>query len=117
MTMTNQLYAPYVWVINPRFYNSLPADLQRVVDDASRTAILAGRGLSRIIDASDKGLPTLAARMEIYVPNTAEMRQFRDVTMPAAKAFMTDKYKAEGTQWVDRFYAAIEAAEKELGMR
>lgn len=117
MTLTNHLYAPYVWVINPRFYNSLPADLQRVVDDASRTAILAGRGLSRIIDASDKGLPTLAARMEIYVPNTSEMRQFRDVTMPAAKAFMTDKYKAEGTQWVDRFYAAIEAAEKELGLR
>jgi len=117
MTLTNHLYAPYVWVINPRFYASLPVDLQRVVDDASRTAILAGRGLSRIIDASDKGLPTLAARMEVYVPNTAEMKQFRDVTMPAAKAFMTDKYKAEGTQWVDRFYAAIDAAEKELGMR
>jgi tripartite ATP-independent transporter DctP family solute receptor len=117
MTLTNHLYAPYVWVMNPRFYASLPVDLQRVVDDASRTAILAGRGLSRIIDASDKGLPTLAARMEVYVPNTAEMKQFRDVTMPAAKAFMTDKYKAEGTQWVDRFYAAIDAAEKELGMR
>jgi len=117
ITLTNHLYAPYVWVINPRFYSSLPADLQRVVDDASRTAILAGRGLSRIIDASDKGLPTLAARMEVYVPNTSEMRQFRDVTMPAAKAFMTDKYKAEGTQWVDRFYSAIEAAEKELGLR
>jgi len=117
ITLTNHLYAPYVWVINPKFYSSLPADLQRVVDDASRTAILAGRGLSRIIDASDKGLPTLAARMEVYVPNTAEMKQFRDVTMPAAKAFMTDKYKAEGTQWVDRFYAAIDAAEKELGLR
>lgn len=117
MTLTNHLYAPYVWVINPRFYASLPADLKRVVDDAARTAILAGRGLSRIIDASDKGLPALQGRMEVYMPSAAEMRQFRDATMPAARAFMTERYRAEGTQWVDRFYAAIERAERELGMR
>jgi tripartite ATP-independent transporter DctP family solute receptor len=117
LTLTNHLYAPYVWVMNPKFYQGLPADLQSVVDDAARTAILAGRGLSRIIDASDKGLPTLKARMEVYVPSTAEMKQFRDATMPAAKAFMTDKYKAEGTKWVDEFYKAIGQAEKELGLR
>ena len=28
ITLTNHLYAPYVWVINPKFYNDLPADLQ-----------------------------------------------------------------------------------------
>jgi tripartite ATP-independent transporter DctP family solute receptor len=117
ITLTNHLYAPYVWVINPRFYASLPADLQEVVDDAARTGILAGRGLSRIIDASDRGLPTLQQRMEVYVPNASEMRQFRDATMPAAKRFMTDRYKAEGTAWVDRLYSAIEEAEKELGLR
>jgi tripartite ATP-independent transporter DctP family solute receptor len=117
ITLTNHLYAPYVWVINPRFYASLPAELQRVVDDAARTAILAGRGLSRIIDASDKGLPALQGRMEVYVPNATEMRQFREATMPAARAFMTDRYKAEGTAWVDRFFAAIEKAERELGLR
>ncbi len=117
LTLTNHLYAPYVWVMNPKFYQGLPADLQSVVDDAARTAILAGRGLSRIIDASDRGLPTLKARMEVYVPNTAEMKQFRDLTMPAAKAFMTDKYKADGTAWVDKFYSAIDQAEKELGLR
>jgi tripartite ATP-independent transporter DctP family solute receptor len=117
ITLTNHLYAPYVWVINPKFYSDLPADLKKVVDDAARTGILAGRGLSRIIDASDKGLPALATRMEVYVPNANEMQQFRNVTMPAAKAFMTDRYKAEGTAWVDRFYAAIDKAEQELGLR
>ena len=117
ITLTNHLYAPYVWVINPRFYNSLPSDLQKIVDDAARTGILAGRGLSRIIDASDRGLPTLQKRMEVYVPNANEMRQFRNATMPAAKSFMTDRYKAEGTAWVDRLYSAIEDAEKELAAR
>ena len=115
LTLTNHLYAPYVWVINPRFFNSLPSDLQGVITDAARTGILAGRGLSRIIDASDRGLPTLQKRMEVYVPNAGEMRQFRNVTMPAARSFMTDRYKAAGTQWVDRLYAAIEKAEQEIG--
>ncbi|NLJ47136.1 MAG: DctP family TRAP transporter solute-binding subunit [Treponema sp.] len=114
ITLTNHLYAPYVWVINPKFYNDLPADLRAVVSDAARTGILAGRGLSRIIDASDKGLPTLAAKMEVYVPTTAEMKQFRDATMPAARKFMSEKYKQEGEKWVDQFYKAIEQAEKEL---
>ncbi len=114
ITLTNHLYAPYVWVMNQRFYSTLSPELQGVVSDAARTAILAGRGLSRIIDASDKGLPTLAAKMEVYVPNASEMKQFRDATMPAAKKFMSDKYKKDGEMWVDKFYDAIETAEKEL---
>ncbi|MHB9153710.1 MAG: TRAP transporter substrate-binding protein [Spirochaetales bacterium] len=115
ITLTNHLYAPYVWVMNPKFYASLSPDLQNVVDDAARTAILAGRGLSRIIDGSDKGLPALAERMQVYVPSKAEMKQFRDVAIPAAKEFMIAQYKKDGELWVDKFFAAIDKAEKELG--
>jgi tripartite ATP-independent transporter DctP family solute receptor len=115
ITLTNHLYAPYVWVLNPKFYSSLSADLKKVVDDAARTAILAGRGLSRIIDASDKGLPTLAEKMQVYVPTKNEMVQFRDAAIPAAREFMSAQYKKEGEAWVDKFFAAIAEAEKELG--
>ncbi len=114
ITLTNHLYAPYVWVINPAFFKGLSADLQNVVTDAARTAILAGRGLSRIIDASDKGLPTLAKGLEVYVPSTAEMKQFRDAAIPAARKFMSEKYKKEGEDWVNMFFKAIEQAEKDL---
>ncbi|HSV56755.1 MAG TPA: DctP family TRAP transporter solute-binding subunit [Magnetospirillaceae bacterium] len=116
ITLTNHLYAPLVWVMNPKFFNDLPADLQAVVVNAARTAILAGRGLSRIIDASDRGLPTLAARMEVHVPSVAEMRQFRDATVPAARRFMTERHRAEGDAWVNRFFEAIEQAERDLGL-
>jgi tripartite ATP-independent transporter DctP family solute receptor len=115
ITLTNHLYAPYVWVINPKFYTGLSSDQKKVVDEAARTAILAGRGLSRIIDASAKGLPTLAAKMKVYVPNAAEMKKFRDAAIPAARAFMKDKYKADGDKWVNQFFAAIDKAERELG--
>lgn len=115
ITLTNHLYAPYVWVINPKFYSSLPADLQSVVSDAARTAIVAGRGLSRIIDATDKGLPALASRMQVYVPTAAEMKQFRDLSVPAARKFIEEKNKDEGKVWIDKFFAAIAQAENELG--
>lgn len=115
ITLTNHLYAPYVWVINPKFYNSLSSEHKAVVDDAARTAIVAGRGLSRIIDSTDKGLPALAEKMQVYVPSKAEMKQFRDATIPAAREFMLAQYKEEGKFWVDKFFEAIEKAEKELG--
>jgi tripartite ATP-independent transporter DctP family solute receptor len=114
LTLTNHFYAPYVWVINQKFFAGLSPDLRAVVSDAARTAILAGRGLSRIIDASSRGLPTLASKMQVYAPNASEMKQFRDAALPAAKKYMTDKYKKDGELWADQFYAAVDAAEREL---
>lgn len=116
ITLTNHLYAPYVWVMNPKFYAGLTPELQKVVDDAARTAILAGRGLSRIIDASEKGLPALAEKMQVYVPTKAEIKQFRDAAIPAAKEFMSSQYKKDGEMWVDKFFDAIDKAEQELGL-
>lgn len=116
ITLTNHLYAPYVWVMNPKFYAGLTAEQKRVVDDAARTAILAGRGLSRIIDASNKGLPSLQPKVKVYVPTAAEMKQFRELAIPAAKEFMLAQYKKDGEIWIDKFFDAIDAAEKELGL-
>ncbi len=114
-TLTNHIYAPYIWVMNARFYNSLTPSQKAVVDDAARIAILAGRGLSRIIDSTDKGLPVLMAKMKVYVPSPAEMQQFKDATIPAATRFLEKKYGKEGKMWVDKFLKAIADAERELG--
>ncbi len=114
-TLTNHIYAPYIWVMNPRFYNGLSASQKVIIDDAARTAILAGRGLSRIIDSSEKGLPVLMSKMQVYVPNAAEMQQFKDLSIPAASAFLENKYGKNGKVWVDKFLKAIADAERKLG--
>jgi TRAP-type transport system periplasmic protein len=113
-TLTNHIYAPYVWVISDTFYNRLSREHQRIVDNAAREANLAGRGLSRIIDSTEKGLPVLAQRMEIYTPTAAEMQAFRNATVPASRAFITRTYGAEGEQWLNRFTRAIEEAERKF---
>lgn len=115
-TLTNHIYAPYIWVMNSKFYNSLSPVHKKIVDDAARTAVLAGRGLSRIIDSTDKGLPVLMSKMKVYVPSAQEMQQFKDATIPAATKFLEEKYGDEGKAWISKFLKAISDAEKELGM-
>ena len=56
------------------------------------------------------------AKMNVYVPNSYEMKQFRDLAIPAARKFLEDTYKSDGKYWVDRFLKAIEDAERELGL-
>ncbi len=113
ITLTNHLYAPYVWVMSDAFYTKLSADHRRIVEDAAKEAVLAGRGLSRLIDSTEKGLPVLQEKMQVYTPTSAELRAFREKTFPAAKAFLEKQYGKEGAQWTDRFLKAIVAAEKD----
>lgn len=115
VTLTNHIYAPYVWVMNSRFYKKLSAEQRMIVDDAAKEAILAGRGLSRIIDSSKKGLPVLQAKMEVYVPNAKEMQQFRKMAIKSASRFLKKKYGSKGEYWVNKFLDAIKKAEHDLG--
>jgi tripartite ATP-independent transporter DctP family solute receptor len=113
ITLTNHLYAPYVWVMSDTFYQRLPEDLKSVIDNAAQEALLAGRGLSRLIDSTEKGLPVLQQRMEVYTPTAAQMREFRNLTIPSAKAFIEKQLGREGAMWVDKFLKAIEEAERD----
>ena len=36
-TLTNHIYAPYIWVMNARFYNSLSPAHKAIIDDAAKT--------------------------------------------------------------------------------
>jgi hypothetical protein len=55
------------------------------------------------------------AKMKVYVPTPAEMKQFRDLSVPAASAFLEKEYGKEGKVWIDKFLSAIADAERELG--
>lgn len=116
MTLSNHMYAPYVWVINEDFMADLSDHERRVVNEAARVANVAGRGVNRILEASDQGLPFLAEEMEIYVPTEEELQAFRDITVPASMDYIEDEFGEEGLSLADRYLAAIEAAKVELGI-
>jgi tripartite ATP-independent transporter DctP family solute receptor len=110
LTLSGHLFAPYPWVINQKFYDSLSKEEQEVVNYAAKSAIVAGRGISRIIEASDRGLPALAQKMEIYSPTPEEKAMFREAAVPAVKQYVIESLGKEGEEMLNAFLAAVDAA-------
>ena len=114
LTLTNHMYTPYVWVISPDFFEGLTEKEQMVIEEAARVANVAGRGVNRLIEASDEGIPYLAEKMEVYNPTPEEMQAFRDEAIPAAMAFIEEEYGEEGAEMADNYLNAIDAAREKL---
>lgn len=112
LTLSGHLFAPYPWVMNQKFYDSLTDQEKDVVNYAAVSAIVAGRGISRIIEASDRGLPALAKKMEIYTPTPAEKAQFREAAAPAVKAYIVQSLGKEGEDMLNAFLSAVDQASK-----
>jgi len=114
MTLTNHLYAPYVWVMNKEFLDGLTEEEQAVVREAARQAVQAGRELSRYIETSDRGLPTVRKRMQVYEPTAEERQAFKLTAQAKVKESIAATLGAEGVETMDDFFAAIIAAEASL---
>ena len=112
LTLTNHLFTPYVWLINKSFLDGLTPQEKEVVKAAARSAIIACRGINRIIEASERGLPALAQKMEIYTPTKDEIAKFRALAQPAVKAQISKSYGKEGEAMLKEFETAIEKASK-----
>ena len=110
LTLSGHLFAPYVWVINKGFWDDLTPAEQDVVQYAARSAIVAGRGISRIIEASDRGLPALAKNMEVYTPTAEEKSAFREAAQPAVREYIVKTFGAKGEEMLNAFLDAIEKA-------
>lgn len=114
LTITNHVYGTYCWVMNNDFYKGFTDEERSIVDSAARTAVVAGRGLNRIIEASDKGLPALKeAGMEINTPTPEALDEFRKVGKASAMEFIKESYKDEGLALAQKFLDAIDAVVKE----
>ncbi len=114
LTITNHLYSSYCWVMNKDFYEKLDEKERGIVDAAARTAIIAGRGLNRIIESSEKGLPALIeAGMEINTPTPEALQEFREVGLASSMEFIKETYKDEGVALAQMYLDAIEQAVKE----
>lgn len=112
LTLTNHLFTPYVWVMNKGFFDGLSASEKEVVKAAAESAIVACRGINRIIEASERGLPALAQKMQIYTPTKAEIAKFRELAQPAVKAQISKSYGKEGEALLADFQAAIDKASR-----
>ncbi|MCB1755298.1 MAG: DctP family TRAP transporter solute-binding subunit [Gammaproteobacteria bacterium] len=112
LTLTQHIITPYVWFMNMDFYNSLSDEEKSVIDYAAKAAVVAGRGISRIIEASGRGLPHLAQKMDVNSISAAERAKFAEVSQPAVENLISEKFGDEGVDMLKAMQASIEEAAK-----
>ncbi|MEO0820455.1 MAG: DctP family TRAP transporter solute-binding subunit [Pseudomonadota bacterium] len=108
LSVTNHIITPYVWSMNAEFYAGLSGEHKTLVNWAAEVATEAGRSVSRVIEASDSGLPALAAKMEVNVVPAAEQAKFAAAAQPAVRALIEEQYGAPGIEMLDALLASIE---------
>jgi len=111
LSITNHVITPYIWTMNQAFYDGLSAEHRGIIDWASEVATEAGRGVSRVIEASANGLPKLAKKMEVNVVAPEELKKFAAAAQPAVRKLIEEKLGAPGMDMLNAMMAAIKAAQ------
>ena len=108
LTLSGHIFAPYVWTMNDKFWNSLTESEKEVVTYAAQSAIVAGRGMGRVIEASDRGLAELSKTLEVNTLTAAEKEEFKKVAVPAVKTLIVEKFGPEGEEMLGAFLEAVQ---------
>lgn len=116
MTLTNHLYSPFTLIVNKAFYDELTDTQKDIMHYAAQSCVDASRGLSRIIEASDRGISGMEGRITITALSPEDRAKMREVTGAAfdkhidetlgedAKALVellkTESAKSNGTRYL-----------------
>ncbi len=112
LSITNHVITPYVWMMNGDFYRGLSSEHRAIVDWASEVATEAGRGVSRVIEASERGLPKLAQKMQVNAVPPSELKKFAAMAQPAVRKLIEEKLGADGVDMLNAMLAAIDEAQQ-----
>jgi len=110
LTLDGHSYGVDFFLINEKFFQSLPKETQQIIKTSTIEAALIGRGIQTLLSAT--GVSDLAAKgMQIYSPNAAELAQFRAATQKPVMDYVESQI---GKPWIDRLLKAVKDAETEL---
>lgn len=110
MTLTNHLFSPYTMIMSKKFWDSLSESEQRIVRYAAESCVAASRGLSRIIEASDRGLAGLMNEIEVTALSNAERQAMKSATQPAFEAHVAENLDAKAASLLSLFKEEVEKA-------
>jgi len=111
LTLTNHLFAPYTFMLNDKFYDSLTEQEQQIIRYATHSGIIASRGIARAIEASeDRGLAGLSKKMKVNSISADERSKFKKAAEPAILAHVKDTLGNEGAQLLSLFISEVDKA-------
>ena len=111
MTLDGHTYGIDFILMNEKFFQSLPKDIQKVIRIAATTTATIMRGIQTI--DSTLGVQQLRDKgMEVYAPSDSEKAMFRAAAQQPVVEYLE---KQIGRPWIDKLQKAIKEAEAEVG--
>jgi len=110
LTLTNHLFTPYTFLMNKDFYESLTEAEKDIVHAAAQSCVVASRGIGRVIEASERGLPKLAESMEINALSPEDREAFKNAAQPAVIEYIRGTHGEKGAELLDLFLSEVEKA-------
>ena len=105
-TIDNHVYAVSSMIINDKFFQSLPEDLQQVIQKAQEVALAVNRGVSRYTD--HMAVDNLKKQgMEVYRLTESDRKLFKDKAQAPVIEWLRSEVPGE---WVDGMLQAAESA-------
>ncbi|ABB14368.1 DctP family TRAP transporter solute-binding subunit [Carboxydothermus hydrogenoformans] len=109
LTLDGHIYNPYLLIINDKFYNSLPEDIRKVIDEGAKVWQKVEREENqKQIEAGMKVLKN--AGMVITELTPEELEAFKQATKT-----VYDQFKSQiGEELLNKVIKAVEEAQKEI---
>jgi tripartite ATP-independent transporter DctP family solute receptor len=113
MTLDGHFYSINSVIVQDKWYKSLPADLQRAIDQAAFVSTTVNRGVCTALE--QKGIKFIQEKgMKVYTPTAKEKLTFKEASQKPVVEFLKTKMDKA---WIDKAFKATAQAEKELGYR
>ena len=110
MTLTNHLFSPYTFMINRAFYEDLTDQERTVLHHAAENCVTASRGISRIIEASDRGLAGLMDQIEVTALTAEQRKAMADATQPVFETHVAENLDAKAGELLELLKTEVSAA-------
>lgn len=110
LTLTNHLFSPYTFMINRTFFEGLSEAEQATIRTAAENCVTASRGLSRIIEASDRGLAGLMDQIQVTALSDEQRAAMAAATQPAFVAHVQENLDEKANELLTSFKSAVDGA-------
>ncbi|WP_245943982.1 DctP family TRAP transporter solute-binding subunit [Acuticoccus kandeliae] len=111
MTLTNHLFSPYTFLLNKAVWDGLDDDQKAILRYATQSCVAASRGLSRIIEASERGVTGLAEKgMKVTALSPEDRAKMREVTLPAFEEHINSQLGPDAAELLAIFKADVDKA-------
>ncbi len=110
MTLTNHLFSPYTFMLSKSFWDGLNESEQRTIRYAAESCVAASRGLSRIIESSDRGLAGLKDKIEVSALSSADRDKFKAAAQPVVLKHVEETLGKDGVRLLEMFQGEVTKA-------